>query len=69
LTVWTSKLDGLFDNYVVDGLVNVIGDSIFGIGAWLRVFQTGLIRNYVLFLAIAAVAVFALVTYVVALAG
>jgi NADH-quinone oxidoreductase subunit L len=68
-TVKVSSWDGKFDLGVVDGLVNLTANVVFAVGAWLRVVQTGSIRNYVLFLALAAVAIFAVLSYVVALAG
>ena len=39
-----------------------------GIGGWLRGFQTGYLRSYVLFLALAATGLFALFFYFVTLA-
>jgi NADH-quinone oxidoreductase subunit L len=68
-TAGIAKWDGRFDLGVVDGLVNMTADVVYAVGAWLRVFQTGLIRSYVLFLAVAAVGIFAVLTYVIALAG
>jgi NADH-quinone oxidoreductase subunit L len=57
-TVLLSRWDGLFDRYVVDGLVNVTGNVIYGVGGWLRTWQTGYLRSYVLFLVLAAVGIF-----------
>jgi NADH:ubiquinone oxidoreductase subunit 5 (subunit L)/multisubunit Na+/H+ antiporter MnhA subunit len=68
-TVRFSNWDGRFDLGIVDGLVNLTARVIYAVGAWLRVFQTGLIRSYVLFLAVAAVGLFAVLSYVLALAG
>jgi NADH-quinone oxidoreductase subunit L len=68
-TVRTSRDSGRFDLGIVDGLVNLMAKVVYGVGNWLRVFQTGLIRNYVLYLALAAVGIFAVVSYVMALAG
>jgi NADH-quinone oxidoreductase subunit L len=56
-----SRWSGMFDRGVVDGLVNVMADAWYGIGGWLRTWQTGYIRSYVLFLAIAAVAIWVFV--------
>ena len=53
---------------LVDGLVNVAGNSVFGIGTSLRRVQTGHLRGYVLYLVLGAVALFALATYYVSLA-
>ncbi|HMP59296.1 MAG TPA: proton-conducting transporter membrane subunit [Gemmatales bacterium] len=69
LTVLVSRFDGKVDNGLVDGLVNLTGRVVFGVGDWLKGAQTGLIRNYVLFMAVAAVGIFAVVSYVLAMAG
>lgn len=68
-TVRVSRWNGSFDLGVVDGLVNLTAGVVFGIGSWLRGVQTGYIRNYVLFLALAAVGIFAVLSYLVAMAG
>jgi NADH-quinone oxidoreductase subunit L len=68
LTVWVAKLDGRIDNGVVDGLVNVMARTIFGLGTRLRRIQTGFIRNYILFLVLAAIGIFALLSYFLSLA-
>ena len=65
--VWVAKWDGRFDNGVVDGLVNVVGRSVSGVGGSLRRVQTGSLRGYVLFLVLAAVGVFLLLTWWVTL--
>ena len=62
-----AKWDGRFDNGVVDGLVNLVGRSVYGVGGWLRSVQTGYVRSYVLFLVLAAVGVFLLLTWWVTL--
>ncbi|MFN4261793.1 MAG: NADH-quinone oxidoreductase subunit L [Gemmataceae bacterium] len=65
---WTIKIadwNGLFDNGVIDGLVNLTSRVIYAAGAWLRNVQTGYIRSYILFLVLAAIGVFALLTYFV----
>jgi NADH-quinone oxidoreductase subunit L len=69
--VLLSRWNGLFDARIIDGLVNVLADACYGIGARLRGVQTGYLRSYVLFLALAAVAIFVVLTYFVtrALAG
>jgi NADH-quinone oxidoreductase subunit L len=69
--VLTSRLNGIIDACIVDGLVNVIARACWGVGSRLRAVQTGSLRNYVLFLALAAVAIFVVLTYFVtrALAG
>jgi NADH-quinone oxidoreductase subunit L len=71
LGVIVSRFGGIIDARIVDGLVNVIADACYGLGARVRAVQTGSLRNYVLFLALAAVAVFVVLSYFVtrALAG
>ena len=58
LTVLMSKLQGVFDNVAVDALVNLIARVVYGFGDWSRGLQTGRIRNYVMFLAVALVGLF-----------
>jgi NADH:ubiquinone oxidoreductase subunit 5 (subunit L)/multisubunit Na+/H+ antiporter MnhA subunit len=60
-----SKWNGTFDNGVIDGLANLVADLFQGVGDWLRNVQTGYLRNYVLFLVLAAVGLFLLLTYFV----
>jgi NADH-quinone oxidoreductase subunit L len=69
--VLTARIDGLIDAHIVDGLVNVLANVCYGIGGRLRRVQTGFLRSYVLFLALAAVAIFVVLSYFVtrALAG
>jgi NADH-quinone oxidoreductase subunit L len=62
-TTKMSRWDGIFDAAIVDGLVNLTGDIIYACGSWLRRFQTGYIRSYVLFLVLAAVAIFFALSY------
>src|SRR5262249_44766850 len=69
LVVWISKLDGKIDNGVVDGLVNVTANAIYYVGNRLRRVQTGYIRNYILFLVLAAIGIFALLSYFWSLAS
>src|SRR5262249_789317 len=68
LSVWVSKWDGLFDNGVVDGLVNLTADVTWWAGARLRRVQTGFLRSYVLFLVLAAVGIFIVLSYLVRMA-
>ena len=63
-----SKWDGIFDLAIVDGLVNLTGRVIYASGAWLRRFQTGYIRSYVLFLVLAAIGIFFAISYFLNLA-
>jgi NADH-quinone oxidoreductase subunit L len=68
-TVRLSRWDGVFDNYVVDGLVNLVGNVFLSVGAWLRGFQTGYLRNYILFLVLAAIGIFLVLSYFVTMAS
>jgi hypothetical protein len=67
-TVWSSWVSGRFDLGVIDGLVNLCGNVVHGAGAHLRDVQTGYIRSYVLFLVLAAVGLFLLLSWFVTLA-
>ena len=57
LWVWISWLSGRIDAGVVDGLANLLAQVCYAVGAWLRTLQTGYLRSYVLFLVLAAVAI------------
>lgn len=65
-TVRVAALDRRFDQGFIDWLVNVLGDVTYGIGARMRGVQTGYLRSYVLFLVLAAVGAFVLLSYFVA---
>jgi NADH-quinone oxidoreductase subunit L len=67
-TVRLSRWDGRFDNGIIDGLVNLAGNTTYAVGAWLRNLQTGFLRSYVLFLVLAAVGIFIALSYFVSLA-
>jgi NADH-quinone oxidoreductase subunit L len=56
-TIKLSWVSGQTDKGVVDGLVNLIARVGYAIGAWLRTFQTGYLRSYILFLVLAAVGI------------
>jgi NADH-quinone oxidoreductase subunit L len=64
-TVRLSYWSGKFDLGIVDGLVNVLARATWGLGARLRNVQTGYLRSYVLFLVLAVVCIFLLLSYVV----
>jgi NADH-quinone oxidoreductase subunit L len=68
LTVKLARVDGLFDLHVIDGIVNGIADVTYGLGGRLRRVQTGYLRSYVLFMVLAAVAIFAVLSYFVTIA-
>ena len=58
--IFVSKWDKLFDEAVVDGFVNLLGNSTFAVGRSLRVIQTGRLRQYVMFIVVGVVALFAI---------
>ncbi len=64
-TKWVAWLEGRFDNGVIDGLVNVLGNTTYRIGVSLRGLQTGYLRSYVLFLVLAAIGILIALSYVV----
>ncbi|MCS6850457.1 MAG: NADH-quinone oxidoreductase subunit L [Gemmataceae bacterium] len=66
-TVAVARGHGRFDNGFIDGLVNLTGNAIFATGTALRRVQTGFLRSYILFLALAAVGLFAALSYFVSL--
>jgi NADH-quinone oxidoreductase subunit L len=69
LAVLVSKGGGWVDLGIVDGLANLIAYVVQGAGARLRTVQTGYLRSYILFLALAVVAIFAILSYFVAVAA
>jgi NADH-quinone oxidoreductase subunit L len=58
--VFTSSWSGRFDKGIIDGLANLIADVSYGVGNWMRTVQTGYLRSYILFLALAAIAIWVL---------
>lgn len=60
VVVWFSKIDRRFDEAVVDGLVNLVGSITRSVGLSLHVVQTGRMRQYVMFIAVSVLALFAL---------
>jgi NADH-quinone oxidoreductase subunit L len=63
-TVKVAKWDGRFDLHVIDGIANLLARVTQGVGNWLRGLQTGYLRSYVLFLVLAAVGIFVILSYV-----
>ena len=55
-----SYWSGRFDKGIIDGFVNVLADVSYAIGSWLRTVQTGYLRSYILFLALAAMGIWVL---------
>jgi NADH-quinone oxidoreductase subunit L len=53
--VGVARGSGRFDKGVIDGLVNVVADACYSTGTWLKNVQTGYLRSYVVFLVLAAV--------------
>lgn len=69
LTVAFSRGEGRFDLGIVDGLVNLTARVVYAVGARLRRVQTGYVRSYVLFLVLAVVGIFAVLSYLMARAS
>jgi len=67
LARWTSGLaaiwDRMADQWLVDGSVNRFASGVYGVGVWLRRVQTGRLRQYVMFVAIGALAVFVFISF------
>jgi NADH-quinone oxidoreductase subunit L len=55
-----SRWDRKFDEGVVDGLVNLVGNVVFSAGRSLRAVQTGKLRQYVMFIAVGVLTLFVL---------
>lgn len=64
-TVRLARGSGWVDLGIVDGLVNLMARVINAVGERLRTVQTGYIRSYVLFLVLAAIGMFAVLSYFV----
>jgi proton-translocating NADH-quinone oxidoreductase chain L len=58
-TALLARLEGVFDMIAVDRLVNLTGKAVYAAGDWSRSIQTGRLRNYLMFLAVALVGLFA----------
>ena len=58
--VGISKWDRMFDEKVVDGLVNFVGNATFATGRSFKVFQTGKLRQYIMFIAVGVLALFSI---------
>jgi hypothetical protein len=57
-TALLSRLEGVFDMIAVDRLVNLTAQAVYVTGDWSRSIQTGRLRNYLMFLAVALVGLF-----------
>ena len=60
VTVDASRLDRRFDESVIDGLVNLLGNTVYKIGDSVRNIQTGRLRQYVMFIAVGVLVMFML---------
>lgn len=60
ITLVVSKWDRLFDENMVDGLVNMVGNTTRSMGYSLKVVQTGRLRQYVMWIAVGVVVLFGL---------
>jgi proton-translocating NADH-quinone oxidoreductase chain L len=58
MTAQLSRLEGFFDNLAIDGAVNWTAHVVYAAGDWGRAIQTGRLRNYLMFLAVALVGLF-----------
>ena len=59
---WLSRVDEWIDRLLVDSLINLIARWTYAIGLWLRVFQTGNIRQYVMWLVAGFIGLFVLMS-------
>jgi proton-translocating NADH-quinone oxidoreductase chain L len=60
VVVSVSQWDRKFDEGIIDGFVNLLGTGTRRFGLSLRVFQTGRMRQYVMFIAVSVLVLFAL---------
>jgi len=58
VTVFVSKWDRKFDETMIDGLVNLVGNVTYSIGASLKAVQTGQLRQYVMWIGVGVVVLF-----------
>ncbi len=58
-TVLVAKWDRIFDEKIIDGFVNMLAGATFSFGRSLKVIQTGNLRQYVMFIVVGVVALFA----------
>jgi len=62
-TVAVSRLDDWIDRLLVDRLVDRIAEWTYGTGLWLRTLQTGMLRQYVVWIVVGTVALFVLISF------
>jgi NADH-quinone oxidoreductase subunit L len=64
VTVWFTRLwDLIVDRSFVDGSINTVARWTYSLGDGLREVQTGKLRQYVLFIVVATVAIFVLLVF------
>jgi NADH-quinone oxidoreductase subunit L len=64
-TVRVAKATGRFDQDVIDGAGNGLADMVINLGAKFRTVQTGFLRSYILFLVLAALGIFLVLSFFV----
>ena len=62
-TVAVSRLDDWIDRLLVDGMVDRIAEWTYGAGLWLRTLQTGMLRQYIVWIVVGTVALFVLISF------
>ena len=63
-TVMVSRLNGAFDYKIVDGTVNLVAKLVYRLADWLRVIQTGQLRQYVLFIVVSTIGLFMAIIFI-----
>ena len=64
-TTTVSRWSGSFDRGVIDGAANLIARVCYAAGSWMKNVQTGFLRSYVLFLVLAAVCLFLVLSFLI----
>ena len=59
-----SRLNGAFDYKIVDGTVNLVAKLVYRLADWLRVIQTGQLRQYVLFIVVSTIGLFMAIIFI-----
>jgi NADH-quinone oxidoreductase subunit L len=62
-TRWTARVDDFIDRTFVDGLVNLLAGWTYGAGRSLRRVQTGKLHHYVMFIVLATVVLFVVISF------
>ena len=58
----TCWIEDLIDRWFVDGIVNRTAEWLYAVGLWLRNVQTGRLREYVMYIVIATVTLFIVIS-------